>query len=240
MTSPEAPHEQPYTGSSAFACPHCGVYAHHLWTNLKAEHTQLALYVDRPNSMEEGFGIRMWRMSVCMRCQRNTIFYGNTLIYPHAKLGPNPAADMPDGVRSIYEEARAVASASPRAAAALLRVAVETLVNELEPGKGDLNAKIGRMVARGLDPAIQKMLDTVRVIGNEGGAHPGEINMGEQPEVVGTLTFCVNTIVDRMITYPRRIDEAYSLLSPRKLEGIENRDRKASDSGNGETDSSQS
>jgi hypothetical protein len=166
-------------------------------------------------------------MSVCVHCRRNTIFYGDTLIYPHVKIGPFPAADMPADVRSIYEEARAVASASPRAAAALLRVAVETLVNSLKPDKGTLFAKIGSLVERGLDPDIQQMLDTVRVFGNEGGAHPGEINMNEQPEVLGVLMFCVNTIVERMITHPKRIADAYAMLSPDNLKGIEDRDRKS-------------
>jgi hypothetical protein len=121
----------------------------------------------------------------------------------------------------------AVAPVSPRASAALLRVAIETLVNTLEPGKGTLNSKIGRLVGRGLDPQIQQMLDTVRVFGNDGGAHPGEINMSEQPEVLNTLMFCVNTIVERVITYPKRIAEAYGTLAPDKLQGIEDRDRKA-------------
>lgn len=235
MTSPEAPREQPYIDSRAFACLHCGVHTHHLWTNLKAENTQLALHVDRPTSMEEGFNIPMWRMSVCIHCRRNTIFYGDMLIYPHAKLGPNPAADMPAPVQAIYEEARAVASASPRAAAALLRVAVETLIDDLEPGKAKLNTKIGNLVKRGLDPQVQQMLDTVRVFGNEGGAHPGTINMNETPEVLGMLMFCVNTIVERMITFPNRISEVYSALPDEQRKGIEDRDRTAHASGDGDT-----
>jgi hypothetical protein len=104
-------------------------------------------------------------------------------------------------------------------------VAVETLVDDLEPGKAKLNTKIGKLVERGLDPQVQQMLDTVRVFGNEGGAHSGKINMNERPEVLGVLMFCVNTIVERMITFPKRIAEVYSTLPVEQRKGIEDRDR---------------
>jgi hypothetical protein len=61
---------------------------------------------------------------------------------------------MSDSVRAVYEEARAVAGASPRAAAALLRVCAEMVVNELESGSGTLYSKIGKLVERGLSPRI--------------------------------------------------------------------------------------
>lgn len=201
---------------SAFHCLHCGVYANQYWYTWH----QGGRPTDQVPKIE---------MSTCAHCGKHALWNDGQLVFPAGLIGPIPAEDMPDPVRSIYEEARAVASASQRAAAALLRVAVETLVDDIEPGKAKLNTKIGKLVDRGLDPQIQQMLDTVRVFGNEGGAHPGEINMNEQPETLGMLMFCVNTIVERLITYPKRIAEAYSALSPEKRKGIEDRDRYANE-----------
>jgi len=199
----------------SFVCSRCGVLAYHNWTVLEC----------RQMVPLEG----IWLASRCLNCGANTITIDGNTVYPSGLTGPIPVPDMPSRVRAIYEEARAIASASPRAAAALLRVAVETLVDDIEAGKAKLNTKIGKLVDRGLDPQIQQMLDTVRVFGNEGGAHPGEINMNEQPETLGVLMFCVNTIVERLITYPKRIGEAYSALSPEKRKGIEDRDRYANE-----------
>lgn len=206
--------KSPHLHSSSFVCPACGVLTHHIWDRLTASSDSVKLK-----------GQPSWWVSMCLHCKGNTIFNGYQRVYPVGLGGPLPASDMSAPVRAIYEEARAVASASPRAAAALLRVAVEMLVDHLEPGKAKLNSKIGKLVERGLDPQIQQMLDTVRVFGNEGGAHSGKINMNEQPEVLGMLMFCVNTIVEGMITYPKRIAEVYSTLPVEQRKGIEDRDR---------------
>jgi hypothetical protein len=149
------------------------------------------------------------------------------LIYPVSLVGPLPVDDMSDAVREVYEEARAVASASPRAAAALLRVCVEMVVNELEPGDAKLFTKIGKLVERGLDRRIQRLLDSVRVFANEGGAHPGEIDLKEQPETVAMLMFCVNRIVEQVVTWPRQADAFYNTIPDNKHKGINDRDRKA-------------
>jgi hypothetical protein len=152
------------------------------------------------------------------------------MVFPKTKMGPLPTADMPPDVLKVYEEARTVAWDSPRAAAALLRVSVQMLVDQVLEGSDNLNAKIGTLVKeKGLPPEVQQMLDAVRVIGNEGGAHPGEIDMDEQPNVLTTLMFCVNTIVERMITHPKRIAEVYATLPESKRQGIKIRDKHAGD-----------
>jgi hypothetical protein len=73
------------------------------------------------------------------------------------------------------------------------------------------------------------MLDSVRVYGNAGGAHPGEITLKEQPEVVPMLMFCINHIIEEIITLNRSIDHLYETLLKDKRRGIETRDRNAPD-----------
>jgi hypothetical protein len=87
-----------------------------------------------------------------------------------------PHEDMPADVRSDFAEAAAIVDISPRGAAALLRLAVERLMPHLEAKAKNINDGIGQLVARGLDPKIQKALDVLRVIGNEA-VHPGQIDL---------------------------------------------------------------
>lgn len=146
-----------------------------------------------------------------------------------------PAADMPADVRSIYEEARAVASASPRAAAALLRVAIERLINDRDPGDGTLYDKIERLGEQGLDRRVQRMLHTVRIVGNDT-LHAAEIDLDEQPEMPTRLMRLVNQIVEQVITRNRELDDLWNSLPEDKVRGFKDRDQKAGTSGKGETE----
>lgn len=205
-------HFGPQYEQQEFQCPHCGVYAHQQWWQM---------------DLGMGASKHTIKRAYCARCRGYTLWNDGQLIYPAGLIGPIPSDDMSDAVRDVYEEARAVAAASPRAAAALLRVCVEMVVNELVPGDAKLFDKIGVLVQRRLDPTTQKMLDSVRWYGNDGGAHPGEIDLKEQPEVVSKLMFCVNRIVVQMVTWPREADELYNSVPENKRKGIEDRDRKA-------------
>jgi hypothetical protein len=70
---------------------------------------------------------------------------------------------------------RAVLNLSPRSGCALLRLATEKLVEQLQPEGRDLNERIGRLVEDGLPVQVQRVLDALRVIGNEA-IHPGELD----------------------------------------------------------------
>lgn len=51
-------------------------------------------------------------------------------VYPEI-IGIEANADMPEAVKALYNEAAIIYNKSPRAACALLRLAVERLCNEL-------------------------------------------------------------------------------------------------------------
>ena len=71
---------------------------------------------------------------------------------------------------------------------------------------------------------VRQALDIVRVIGNEA-VHPGEIDLKDDLETAHALFELLNMIVDSMITQNLRIQEMYSKLPEKKIEGIRNRDK---------------
>jgi len=147
------------------------------------------------------------------------------IVYPIPCLAPNPIAGMPEDVKKDYEEASAVLAHSPRACAALLRLALQRLCVHLgQPGKvlnNDIKALIQQ---RGLKPQIQQALDIVRVTGNNA-VHPGEMNLDDNQEIALSLFTVINLIVEEMIVIPNQIQELYSALPEEDRERIARRDR---------------
>ena len=103
--------------------------------------------------------------------------------------------------------------ASPRAAAALLRLALEKLCNSVVGESRRLNEHIRRFVAAGLPERLQKALDSIRVVGNNA-AHPGQVDVEDDPEVVRTLFFLINYIADKWISEPKRVDGFFDEVVP--------------------------
>jgi hypothetical protein len=145
------------------------------------------------------------------------------LVYPGYSHGPPPVDGMPDDVRADYDEARSLASLSPRSAAALLRLAVQKLCKDLGERGENINHDIGQLVKKGLPSDVQKALDIVRVIGNNA-VHPGELDIRDTPEVCVQLFGLINMIVERMIIVPKKLDELFSSLPQGTLRAIDNRD----------------
>lgn len=145
------------------------------------------------------------------------------MVYPHKASAPPPHDDMPEPVLRDYEEARQIASISPRAAAALLRLCIEKLCIHLNAEGTNINAQIACLVRQGLPPKIAKAMDVVRVTGNNA-VHPGQMDDGDIADACGTLFTLVNMIVEDRITRPRMVDEVYASLPPNALAAIERRD----------------
>jgi hypothetical protein len=132
------------------------------------------------------------------------------MVYPDHGKAPPANPDTPENVLNLYNEAASIASKSPRAAAALIRLAVQVLCVHLgEPGK-NLNDDIGKLVEKGLRPMVQKSLDAVRVTGNNA-VHPGQIDV-DDPQVVALLFSLLNIIVEQMISVPNEVDSIYNAL----------------------------
>ena len=210
----------------AFSCPFCKGIASHEWRNGLSHEIE-------PSTKLSNIII----VAQCQACLRSSIWLKSqypleseeenyeTLLYPKTSTVdemPNP--DMPSNVREIFDEASLILDDSPRASAALSRLAIELLMDELEADGKTLYNKIGDLVSKGLPKTIQQALDSVRVIGNNA-VHPGTIDMTDNKDMAITLLKFINIIVENQITQPKLIDEAYSSLPTGVLKGIEQRDK---------------
>jgi hypothetical protein len=133
---------------------------------------------------------------------------------------------MPDHVRAIYEEAQDVASISRKSAAALLRLALQVLIDELEPGPAKINDKIGRLVRRGLDEQVQQAMDVLRVVGNNA-VHPGQIDLDAEDDLLPALFSLINLVIEQVIARPNRVAALYLTLPESARQAIQKRDRTA-------------
>lgn len=160
----------------------------------------------------------------CECCGKKIIWIDDNYIYPD--IVPEEAnPDMPESVKQLYNEAALIANKSPRAACALLRLAIDRLCNELGETDRDINKNIGALVAKGLPQSVQKALDIVRVVGNKA-VHPGQIVFDVDDNATATmLMHLLNMIVTRMITEPNEIDSLYQGLPESVKDSIEKRDK---------------
>jgi hypothetical protein len=159
----------------------------------------------------------------CFNCNDITMWVYDQLFWPRRPGGPPPNLDLPQDVRRDYEEASTILDASPRGAAALLRVAIEKLCEALGGRGRNLDEAIASLVANGLDRRVQQALDAVRVIGNNA-VHPGKLDLRDDRATAETLFGLVNLICEKMITEPKHLDEVYAKLPEAARQAIKKRD----------------
>jgi hypothetical protein len=165
-------------------------------------------------------------ISRCYSRDKLSLWLNKRLLHPAILSGDEPTEDMPDSIRADYEEARLVLASSPRAAAALLRLCIQKLCGALGESGKDLNKDIGSLASKGLDTKIQRALDIVRVVGNNA-AHPGQIDVRDNPETARNLFSLVNLIIENVITRPKHILSMYESLPAGARDQIEKRDDRA-------------
>ena len=216
--------------ATAFDCPHCGAYAHQTWS--LAGITGVAYR--RENAIRyEGTIHQQFTISRCERCTMPTIWLERdggplrppvySIAYPHPSSAPRPSEDMPADARADFEEARQVLSSSPRAAAALLRLALQRLMPALGQTSGNLDRDIAALVRDGLPTRVQQALDSVRVIGNHA-VHPGQIDLDDDADTAPRLFELVNFVVEKMITEAKQIDAMYKKIPESTRAAIKKRD----------------
>lgn len=144
------------------------------------------------------------------------------IIPAEAPVAP-PHPDMPGSIVDEYQEARSIFVRSPRAAVAILRLAIQKLMPELGEKGGNINSDIKSLVAKGLPVQVQQAFDFCRVIGNNA-VHPGEINLNDTPEMGQHLFDMINFIIEDRITRPKQIAQLYAQLPESARAAIDKRD----------------
>ncbi|WP_312589485.1 DUF4145 domain-containing protein [Comamonas terrigena] len=207
----------PSISQKAFTCPHCGVLARQYKWGYN-------MYANSNTYAETAIESVPLRITSCEYCQKNCIWLNDSYLYPSRGNAPAPNSDMPEDVKSDYEEAASIYTKSPRGAAALLRLAVQKLMIHLGQNGKNINNDIADLVENGLPSRIQKALDVVRVTGNNA-VHPGQLDANDV-EVAEQLFPLVNFIVEYQISLPKRSQALYEALPEGARAAIEKRDEK--------------
>lgn len=173
-----------------FTCGHCGALsAHALWGSLHGQ-SPVSGAAGR-NSCQ----FRKYKVAECLFCEKPTIFDGDVLVYPTAGNAPFAAAGMAEVPRVLYEEARDIVGRSPRAAAALLRLAADEYTKILGAEGKDFFKRIHSLVEKGLNVNVERAFTVSRKRGNEA-VHEGEIQLDDTAKIAQQLFLCVNWIAD--------------------------------------------
>ena len=222
----------PKLGSDNFHCMHCKVYAHQRWSTMFIEGNDMhEKYIEPADTIEyvnayEEINIdgKLVKASLCAHCETPTLWVSEKIIFPLTGAAPAVNNDLDDSVKEIYNEAAAIATQSPRAAYALLRLALEILLKPFVKAK-TINDAIKKLVEEGnLPPQIQQASDIIRITGNES-VHPGQIHLNE-PINVDELFSLINTIAEFLITLPKQTQEIYDKLPKKSKDAIKDRDSK--------------
>ena len=203
----------------SFTCPHCQTLS---LMHFDSHHFQ----EDANESFSSKTPIKnKLYIARCCNCGKKIVWIDNEYIYPNI-VAEEVNPDLPESVKQLYNEAGVIYNQSPRAACALLRLAIDRLCNELGETDRDINKNIGALVEKGLPKKVQQALDFVRVVGNKA-VHPGVIAFDvDDTNTAKTLMRLINMIGQNMITAPKDIDNMYSQLPESTKKSIERRDGK--------------
>ena len=216
MTNQNVP---PAFGVEAFNCPYCSAFAHQRWSGRIGEMVDFGMGTGAQVRANHRLGI-----SRCAQCGQEAIWIDEELARPERGSAETPHSQMPDKVRTDYEEADGILAKSPRGAAALLRFAIQNLCIELGEKGQNLNDDIGSLVEKGLRTEVQLALDAVRVIGANA-VHPLQMDLKDDHQTCGALFALINMIVEDCIARPKATESLYKALPTGALEQIQKRDR---------------
>ncbi len=220
-------YEPPGFKKDAFTCPNCSAYSKQDWTYEPVNETYGAFIEANPIYNVGKQIVNKLYLCKCQHCGYISFWYKNQLAWPLNSGIEPPVEEMPDDIKSLYNEASSIVWLSPKGACAILRLALQILCNRLanvdEKNKIDESIKI--LVENGLPKKVQQAMDIVRIVGNEA-VHPGEINVDDNSEIAIKMFRLMNMIIEKMIIEPRELDELYNSMPDDKLEGIKKRDAK--------------
>jgi hypothetical protein len=201
---------------AAFNCPTCGAFAQMTWDQCGYNRTASPVFraecgaCHKPN----------WWLE---ETRADGLGTTSRMMWPANVTAPLAHPDLYPDLQADFEEARSISRASPRGAAALLRLVIEKLARELGTQADTIDRMIGDLVSKGLPVQVQQALDTVRVIGNNA-VHAGKMDQADVEATANQLFALVNIIVEQLVTQPKKIAELFGALPEGARNGIERRD----------------
>ncbi|MCR6032854.1 DUF4145 domain-containing protein [Nocardioides sp. zg-579] len=217
------PGDVPNYLGKAFICPHCNANAQQSWASCTAQGHETSDTYLPGLTISTCFvcsGLAIW---LEQPVRTDTWGASARMIYPAATVeGPKRNVDLPEAVARLYDEAATVVNLSPRSASALLRLALEALLEDLYPDKaGNLNSMIGAAVRDGLPERVQRTMDVMRFSGNQS-VH--EIHHDDTPQTAATLFGLLNIVAEQLITQPKQLDALYEGLPDGFKQQVDRRD----------------
>ncbi|ESZ51000.1 DUF4145 domain-containing protein [Mesorhizobium sp. RSR565B] len=214
---------KPEFNGKKFKCPRCSVVAAQIWTGVFKKNAKKTIngYVAM-DAMITDLGL-----STCDACSAKCLWFEGQLVYPSQAIAHQVPEDLPAEVRKDFEEAAAIASASPRAAAALLRMCIEGLCKTVA-GKDTFEDAIVELERQGIPTPVTVAMDVVRLTGNEA-LHGGRLYGSDDAKTVSTLFRLASLIVSWAITERKELQELVLNIGPEKFAAIEERRRKAAE-----------
>ena len=105
---------------NSFTCPHC--------QTLSLMHFETHQFQEDINVSLSRHPIIKNRLSIarCYNCGKKIVWIDDEYVYPNI-VAEEVNPDLPDSVKQLYNEAGLIYNQSPRAACALLRLAIEKL-----------------------------------------------------------------------------------------------------------------
>lgn len=230
----------PEYGNKKFQCPHCNTVASQEWftaNNAGSTATGIVqhMYLNYRPSIRDyaqehiasflkeinggfqknfyNFVPKGFSVATCSSCEDFTLWVNKEIVYPKKTTLPPPNDDLNEDIKSLYLEASSILVDSPKGATALLRLALQKLLEQVGKSGKNINNDIKALVAEGMSPKIQQALDLLRVIGNNA-VHPGQINLDDNTEIAQKLFGILNFIAEELITKPKELEGLYADLIP--------------------------
>ncbi|WP_234508620.1 MULTISPECIES: DUF4145 domain-containing protein [Thermus] len=199
-----------------------------LFSDVTASTNRERLLSSASKSLRQAFkvpeekGRELW-VALCQHCGSFSLWLGERMLYPQTGEAPPPHPDVPPAIRELYEEARGVLPASPRASAALLRVALEGLLEEAGYEKGSLADRLKRAHEEGkLNAKIYELAEVLRLAGNAAAHYElwkiDPSKEQEDREMILALFEFLNEVTEELIAKPKRLEEMKQKLSGRLRE----------------------
>lgn len=241
----------PEYGSKKFQCPHCDTVAtqewftagnasntatgiiNHLYLNYRAsiDHFSQESIARFLQQVENDFKRNFYQfvpygfaVATCSACDGFTLWVDKDVVYPKKTTLPPPNPDLSEDIKALYLEASSILVDSPKGSTALLRLALQKLLEQVGKSGKNINSDIKELVSEGLSPKIQQALDLLRVVGNNA-VHPGQIDLDDNADIAQKLFGILNFIAEELITKPKELEQLYGDLIPPETQGhIKQRD----------------